>query len=56
MTIEFKLALAALDALESARCPDCGGTLTRDHHTPSMEHMGVLISPCDDRRIAADGQ
>jgi Zn-finger nucleic acid-binding protein len=37
------------------RCPDCGGRLTRDHLDKTMEHMGIRISACEDRRISADG-
>jgi hypothetical protein len=37
------------------RCPDCGGRITRDHHDKTMDHQGVRISACEDRRISGDG-
>jgi hypothetical protein len=45
----------AMDYALMDRCKDCGGRLTRDHHEKNLEHMGVHISACEDRRISQDG-
>jgi hypothetical protein len=55
MTDDALRKFFSLEPRVDDRCADCGGRITRDHHDKTLDHMGVRISACEDRRISQDG-